>query len=884
LSANALSSLESDFDVFFVLQSDGSPDQVLFHSDDTGTNDVIIGLENSNGSFADQTGWHNGGGSISTLNNTSIIHLNLESGTSNADVLIDGVFQFSETYTPTSLGGTRTLGATSTGTNGFVGNIGEVIAYNVLLNDAQRIIVLNHLSAKYGIDISGTGYDNYSHDDVGYDHELIGIGREDANNLHTEASNGLFVISNPNDLNDDEYLMLAHENSDITAWATSDIPNASTYRVGREWRVDHTGNVGTVTIEIDTLQLPDPAEPNLTWVLMVDNDGDFSTVDDIYILSPTTGDYVGVNGVDLSTNEYIAVAQMKFETIASPADFNLGSTWSTGYVPYYGVTATITAGHQIYMTSGTIIGEMIIETGATLDLNGQYLNFSNGCIALEGTASVDVSVSGSSIGYLNTNAGSQQCITGMTYNHLNLSGGDAASVKYLAGDIIVDGNLSITSTGGVFDLQNFGTSDIYNITLRGNWQSDQTIFEARTGDVILDGTSTQTIDAENVTFYDLTINKTSGLVELVNNSISIENELDLTLGNIDIGTQNINVTAGASIVNGGANSYVVVDDVGILRHAVTSTGVGITFPIGDTDEYSPFIFTLNSGTLGGSNVTINLRDTKHTQIVENNYITRYWTLINENIGAPYSYNVSYFYDNTDIVGEEGYILARKFSPMGNVIGGTYNRSTNRLNYTGHTTFSDHTGESQNNGLPVELVSFTAQIVDYGVRLIWVTATELENDYFELERSRDGIHYEVIATVNGQGTINTATTYTHIDSNPIFGISYYRLVQVDFDGGFRIYDPVFVNNSTYSGSLEISFFPNPTEQENINVRVSNVLENVPVNILMYNLSGHKVHAAEIVPGVGVSDFHIRPYSHLPSGIYHVIIIQGDVRQTKKIIIN
>lgn len=85
-------------------------------------------------------------------------------------------------------------------------------------------------------------------------------------------------------------------------------------------------------------------------------------------------------------------------------------------------------------------------------------------------------------------------------------------------------------------------------------------------------------------------------------------------------------------------------------------------------------------------------------------------------------------------------------------------------------------------LPIELLSFTAAPVADRVRLRWVTATETNNDLFILERSRDAVVFGPIGTVDGAGTSLTERHYVFDDSEPIEGRSYYRLRQVDLDGG------------------------------------------------------------------------------------------------------
>jgi hypothetical protein len=85
-------------------------------------------------------------------------------------------------------------------------------------------------------------------------------------------------------------------------------------------------------------------------------------------------------------------------------------------------------------------------------------------------------------------------------------------------------------------------------------------------------------------------------------------------------------------------------------------------------------------------------------------------------------------------------------------------------------------------LPVELLSFTARILSSD-RVIteWKTAMEKDNDYFLVQRSVDGISFETIGRVKGAGHSNQVLAYAFIDEDPLDGVSYYRLVQVDYDG-------------------------------------------------------------------------------------------------------
>ena len=94
-------------------------------------------------------------------------------------------------------------------------------------------------------------------------------------------------------------------------------------------------------------------------------------------------------------------------------------------------------------------------------------------------------------------------------------------------------------------------------------------------------------------------------------------------------------------------------------------------------------------------------------------------------------------------------------------------------------------------LPIELLSFTAQYKAPFVNLDWSTQTEINNDFFTLERSANGWNYLSIGTVRGAGNSTMTLFYHSVDERPLSGVSYYRLKQTDFDGQFSYSLPVAV---------------------------------------------------------------------------------------------
>ena len=103
-------------------------------------------------------------------------------------------------------------------------------------------------------------------------------------------------------------------------------------------------------------------------------------------------------------------------------------------------------------------------------------------------------------------------------------------------------------------------------------------------------------------------------------------------------------------------------------------------------------------------------------------------------------------------------------------------------------------------LPIELASFTATATDYGFVFNWVTASEVENDYFTLEYSIDGVDFNEIDYVHGAGTTSETSEYTYRwDEAPEFDVVYFRLKQTDYNGEYSYSDVIVASRKKSSGA-------------------------------------------------------------------------------------
>lgn len=203
--------------------------------------------------------------------------------------------------------GSLILGADRSISNFLGGDVAEAIIYNHILNSAQKIIVENYLAAKYGLIIPT---DLYAHQAV-HPYDVAGIGQVDAGNRHTDAQSArLLAVGNPTDLDDGEFLLFGHDNGDISSWISTDLPNndVNLLRVEREWRVNVTGGdgLGNVTVSLfDTLVPAFPPE-FLSFILWVDEDGDFTTDAIPYPVVRAGNQYIA-NSVDLQDGYHMTI-------------------------------------------------------------------------------------------------------------------------------------------------------------------------------------------------------------------------------------------------------------------------------------------------------------------------------------------------------------------------------------------------------------------------------------------------------------------------------------------------------------------------------------------------------------------------------------------------
>ena len=558
---------------------------------------------------------------------------------------------------------------------------------------------------------------------------------------------------------------------------------------------------------------------------------------------------------------------------------------------------TLTIKDDVVLTGDWLINSGTVDSGeTTLTVGNDWTNHGTyqglGTVVFNGTGTTHT-VGGSSA----TTFGSLK-VDGLgstfLYNNsvavlfnLTVTRGTFTHLGALPLPLDVPGDLTIGSLG-VLD-----ATQLSSLTVSGNWTNRGT-FISGLHYVVFNGSTTQTLVGET-RFFGL--EKTNGGRLILNDGCTVNGTLSLTDGYVRTSaTSVLEVGTLATITGGSDNSYVE----GPLRHAakvgtLTLLNSMKLFPFGSQGTYRPA--TLSVGLLGapttvyyqgelheGPPPTRNLPGTVHHTSQQRYYRISQPTIVSLPLTVEAS--VSIAYNTDDVVDVPSELRLVKSDGSGNWvdIGGVGTDVVGTITSTVFNSFSDFvlSSSTENNPLPVELLSLTAQPQHQTVHLRWRTASETDNSHFVIERAADGKHFVPVAIVEGAGTREQEREYEAWDQQPLSGRAYYRLRQVDFDGGYEYSRPVSVNFLGVD-PVRVRVYPNPAgEQATVTVRGLAAKEPVQVQLVS---PGGKVlqtwHAQ--APGTSPLSVDLPAASHYPPGVYTVVVRSGQFYGAEKLLI-
>ncbi|PLX19994.1 MAG: hypothetical protein C0599_09905, partial [Salinivirgaceae bacterium] len=417
----------------------------------------------------------------------------------------------------------------------------------------------------------------------------------------------------------------------------------------------------------------------------------------------------------------------------------------------------------------------------TADVNAPDIWYVSALAPDENAASITISANN------NVTLGSSLIVSS-----LNIESGGSLSFSSDSQTLSVLGDISIDASG-MLDLSQTGST------------------------LLLNGSSKQTISFNgSVNIYNLNLNNSAG-ADLTNN-LTIENQLTFTTGKIFASSYTVTIENASESAIAGYNSSNYV--IGNLKRKVNSTG-SYVFPIGSSLNYEFAQVDLNtssginylnavfSSLISGDAPSISTRSTVINTLLNSGI----WTISPDAV-TTVNYDVTLIsvgHDNGGAAVSQHTILKRDNSSSDWDLYGSSAIADQSgtgaepitVKRTGLTGFSEFGGGVADNPLPVELAYFRGTLTDNGIYLEWKTLTEINNDYFIVEKSLNGCDFNECVEIQGHGNSNVPIEYQFLDNQPVIGDNYYRFKQVDFDGNYQYSQVISVIND-FANSIELFY--------------------------------------------------------------------------------
>lgn len=758
------------------------------------------------------------------------------------------------------------LGQLGTASERVSGDIYEILAFNNAINTAQKILIDNYLSAKYGsISIANNLYDEDETANGDFDYDVAGIGRVDANNLHDDArGTGIIRINTPSNLDDGEFLIWGNNGQALAFTNTTDLPTAVLNKTERVWRVSEVNtslnavDVGTVDLLFDLSDLNISPLQNVVLILDTNNDGNFADETFITANAHTQTDYEGqadvlFSGLNLQDGTRFCLGYLAPD--GPGGIYNNLALWlaADGQVSLDGAQVnmwTDKSENAKVATGGlgptfATSNDKLLNYNPVITMDGVNDNFQTTSVFGSNTYTdfnffvvtrINAAPHNSSMLLEHVNGGTIQSHlpwsngrvfwdvvtsdgTGRLHQASGLSNGDDAiwqlsthdgvpDLQYIRknGKTIASDNstYSITGSGNSLNLGSNGSGHRYNgdlaevIIYVGNVEltnSEVLKIESylafkygKTLDNTDGGTAGDLINSNHVTIWDADDNNTYHH-EVI--GIGRDDASDLTQKQSNTRDDSVSVFVGN------------LADYNSLNAATI------------TNNFSSIVIGHNQGLLtdptNGSNTE------KPSGIYER--LQREWKVTNTNFtddfalsikcGACLGFNTSDIRllvdDDGDFTNATAYNSVNVAVSSGSLVISGISTSIIPTNTTQYITIGAANASAEL--FPVEFRAFNAIANSGIVYLDWQTATEIDNDFFIVQRSINGRNWESILRLDGVGNSSTVQYYEAIDHLPHLGQSYYRLQQTDIDGqiGYSAIRPIYI--APQQKSLRV--YPNPT---------------------------------------------------------------------------
>lgn len=466
--------------------------------------------------------------------------------------------------------------------------------------------------------------------------------------------------------------------------------------------------------------------------------------------------------------------------------------------------------------------------------------------------------------------------------------------RYVANDYNADVYYEKTGSGALYPTINGASTFAGDININSN--ADITFAAWTNGRVIMDGTTAQSINntgaAHTFVFRNFRTDNPNDEITL-NTPIEISGNLDLLNGNI--------ITTSTNLLYMRDNSTVTsVSDDAYVDGPVEKIGNdAFTFPVGNGGYYAPISISAPSSTAHRFRAQYyyqdpdNAGDTTALDVTLHHIShVEYWTLDRTNGTSTVDVTLSWDTRSSGVTNLADLAVAHWNGSIWQDYGndattGDVNSGTITVNSV--TSFSPFTlaSKTSENPLPVKLITFTGELNGSQVDLFWETASEINNYYFTVERSKGTVNFEPIGIIDGKGNYNGLSKYFLTDYNPLTGISYYRLKQTDFDGRYTYSDIISIHHDPNNINLNKSFelFPNPaSNSSDVKMNLTGFSGEEKVLVVVKNVLGQQLYSKVVLTDINGNNIEaLDPNDQLSSGTYIIVASSDDTLLSKRLII-
>ncbi len=482
------------------------------------------------------------------------------------------------------------------------------------------------------------------------------------------------------------------------------------------------------------------------------------------------------------------------------------------------------------------------------------------------------------------NSGAQITLIGgaSIYVPGNLTNTGGGSISTAGSTVQVVGNV-VNDAASTYTLGSAGSLEV-----KGNLTNTATLTPGA-GTILLTGTAAQALDLGGASVFNLTVNNTAATpLVTVPSNVTVQNALTLTNGMVRTTAATKVALLNAATISGETTTRFVAGNLEVTKTAVSGAspidfGNGAVITPNNNLGQVTVTRTANLNTNTGPAPSYGNLPTDATK----KSIDQIWSIVvatQPAAGNPASVTFSWFQANDN--GAANFAQTRVWKRLNSsapwAAQGPYVNANGRTITATATSFSDWTVSNSSNPLPVELLTFGVVRAGEAARLTWRTATETNNDHWDIETSTNGQDFRKFAEVAGQGSKLSPTDYTLLDPALLryrAPVVYYRLRQVDADGK-SAYSPV-QSLAIDAKSFAATAYPNPVGAEGTRVDIRTAQAGA-AQLAIYDATGRLLTGIKTELQAGLNEVALREAGQLASGVYFLYVTQGSQRTRLKLV--